>query len=498
MTLVLEHLFIVLASGMLSVLIGLPLGIVAYAFPKTRKAILWIADLLQTIPSLALLGILMVVFGAGKVTVIAGITLYSLLPIVRNTCLGLQEVDGGVKEAARGMGMSKGYRILRVEFPLAFPTVFTGIRIAVVNAIGSAVFAAFVGGGGLGSVINQGIRVQDMKLILWPTAVLMVIAAVLDGTMSWFEGQLRKRRGGKRAWLGLLVLCTAFCLLLPYGSKSGEGLILYDGDYSETQLMHHMVKILVEERTDLSVTILDQMSQVNNFNALKDGDCDLMISYDGTLLTTFLHLDPSDVPEGESIYGFANAVALERDDMRLLQKLGFDNTYAVAVPEEIAERYGLETVSDLAPVAGELRFGAEQGFFTEEGSMKFGPFTEFYGLEFADAVSVDQGLKYAAVENGSFDVTVVYATDGLNRKAGLKILEDDRRFFPDYNGAFLVRNDTFERFREEAPDLEAVLDLLAGTISTEQMAELTYQVDVVGWGVDEVALEFLRQLDLVA
>lgn len=194
MTLVLEHLFIVLASGMLSVLIGLPLGIVAYAFPKTRKAILWIADLLQTIPSLALLGILMVVFGAGKVTVIAGITLYSLLPIVRNTCLGLQEVDGGVKEAARGMGMSKGYRILRVEFPLAFPTVFTGIRIAVVNAIGSAVFAAFVGGGGLGSVINQGIRVQDMKLILWPTAVLMVIAAVLDGTMSWFEGQLRKRR----------------------------------------------------------------------------------------------------------------------------------------------------------------------------------------------------------------------------------------------------------------------------------------------------------------
>lgn len=130
--------------------------------------------------------------------------------------------------------------------------------------------------------------------------------------------------------------------------------------------------------------------------------------------------------------------------------------------------------------------------------MKFGPFTEFYGLEFGNAVSVDQGLKYAAVENGSFDVTVVYATDGLNRKVGLKILEDDRRFFPDYNGAFLVRNDTFERFREEAPDLEAVLDLLASAISTEQMAELTYQVDVVGWGVDEVALEFLRQLDLVA
>ena len=498
MTLVLEHLFIVLASAILSILIGLPLGIIAYAFPKTRGVILRIVDLLQTIPSLALLGILMVFFGPGKVTVIVGITLYSLLPIVRNTCLGLQEVDGGVKEAARGMGMSRSYRILRVEFPLAFPTVFTGIRIAVVNAIGSAVFAAFVGGGGLGSVINQGIRVQDMKLILTATAALMVIAVLLDCLMAAFERSMRKNRGAsRRMWLGAAAVAAVFAALIPFGIKNSEGLILYDGDYSETQLMHHMVKLLVEDKTDLSVTILDQMSQVNNFKALADGSCDLMISYDGTLLTTFLHLDPDDVPQGQSIYDYANAVALEQYDMRLLQKLGFDNTYAVAVPAHIAQQYGLETISDLAAVAGQLRFGAEQGFFTQEGSMKYGPFTQFYGLNFREAVSVDQGLKYAAVENGSFEVTVVYATDGLNRKAGLQILEDDRGFFPDYNGAFLARSDTFEKFRQEAPDLEEVLDLLAGRISTDRMAELTYQVDVIGRSVDDVALEFLQTQGLL-
>ena len=498
MTLVLEHLFIVLASAILSILIGLPLGIIAYAFPKTRGVILRIVDLLQTIPSLALLGILMVFFGPGKVTVIVGITLYSLLPIVRNTCLGLQEVDGGVKEAARGMGMSRSYRILRVEFPLAFPTVFTGIRIAVVNAIGSAVFAAFVGGGGLGSVINQGIRVQDMKLILTATAALMVIAVLLDCLMAAFERSMRKNRGAsRRMWLGAAAVAAAFAALIPFGIKNSEGLILYDGDYSETQLMHHMVKLLLEDKTDLSVTILDQMSQVNNFKALADGSCDLMISYDGTLLTTFLHLDPDDVPQGQSIYDYANTVALEQYDMRLLQKLGFDNTYAVAVPAHIAQQYGLESISDLAAVAGQLRFGAEQGFFTQEGSMKYGPFTRFYGLNFREAVSVDQGLKYAAVENGSFEVTVVYATDGLNRKAGLQILEDDRGFFPDYNGAFLVRSDTFEKFRQEAPDLEEVLDLLAGRISTDQMAELTYQVDVIGRSVDDVALEFLQTQGLL-
>ena len=489
-SLICEHLFIVLAASILSIAIGLPLGIWAYVSKTARPAILRAVDLLQTIPSLALLGIIMVFLDPGKLTVIIGITLYSLLPIVRNTCLGLQEVDPGVKEAARGMGMSKPYRVLMVEFPLAFPTVFTGIRIAVVNAIGTAVFAAFVGGGGLGGVITQAIRISDMKLILAATGVLMVIAVVLDLLMGWFETQMHKDRGGSRKmWVPVAAILLAFCLLLPYGRGSSGDLMLYDGDYSETQLMHHMVKMLVEDQTDLTVTIQDQMSQVNNFNAL-NGDshtCDLMISYDGTLLTTFFHQDVTDVPEGMSIYDYVNQVAQEEYGMRLLEKLGFDNTYAIAVPQAVADQYGLETISDLVPVADQLTFGAEQGFFTLEGSMKYGPFTEFYGLNFRNPVSVDLGLKYAAVENGSFDVTVVYATDGLNRKAGLKILEDDKSFFPDYNGAFLVREDVLEKY----PELEGILNQLAGEIPTEQMAELTYQVDVLGRTVDDVAREFL-------
>lgn len=153
--LIFQHLFIVLAASPAVHRRGTALGHLGIRLQDRRPVILRIVDLLQTIPSLALLGIIMVVLDPGKLTVITGITLYSLLPIVRNTCLGLQEVDPGVKEAARGMGMSKPYRVLMVEFPLAFPTVFTGIRIAVVNAIGTAVFAAFVGGGGLGGVITR-------------------------------------------------------------------------------------------------------------------------------------------------------------------------------------------------------------------------------------------------------------------------------------------------------------------------------------------------------
>lgn len=495
-SLVWEHLFIVLSASILSVIVGVMLGILAYIFPKARGIILRIVDLLQTIPSLALLGIIMVFLNPGKLTVIIGITLYSLLPIVRNTFLGLQGVDDGVKEAARGMGMSKPYRIMTVEFPLAFPTVFTGIRIAVVNAIGTAVFAAFVGGGGLGGVITQGIRISSMKMILSATGVLMIIAVVLDLLMSWFEKQMHNYNGrSKKIWIPVIAVLAAFCMLVPYGIGTSGDIELYDGDYSETQLMHHMVKMLVEDKTDLSVNIKDQMSQVNNFNALKsDGHtCDLMISYDGTLLTTFFHQDVTDVPDGITIYDYVNKVAAEKYNMQMLEKLGFDNTYAVAVPQEIADKYNLEKVSDLVPVANQLTFGAEQSFFTLEGSMKYNPFVEFYGLNFKDSIPVDQGLKYTAIENGSFDVTVVYATDGLNRKVGLKVLEDDRSFFPDYNGAFLVRNDLIEKY----PELESILNELAGAISTEQMAELTYQVDVAGRSVDDVAKEFLVNLGLI-
>ena len=495
-SLIWEHLFIVLSASILSIVVGLLLGIWAYVSKKARGIVLRVVDVLQTIPSLALLGIIMIVLKPGKLTVIIGITLYSLLPIVRNTWLGLQEVDAGVKEASRGMGMSKLYRLFRVEFPLAFPTMFTGIRIAVVNAIGTAVFAAFVGGGGLGGVITQGIRVSSMKMILSATGVLMVIAVLLDVLMSWFEKQMKKNtRDSKKMWIPVVTFLVAFGLLLPYGWGGTGDLMLYDGDYSETQLIHHMVKMLVEDQTDLDVMIQDQMSQVNNFYAM-NGDkhtCDLMISYDGTLLTTFFHQDTTDVIEGMSIYDYVNQVATKDYEMRLLSKLGFDNTYAVAVPHDIADKYNLETISDLIPVANDLSFGAEQGFFTLEGSMKYTPFVEFYGLEFKDAIPVDQGLKYTAVENGSFDVTVVYATDGLNRKVGLKVLEDDKGFFPDYNGAFLVR----EEVLQEYPELESILNQLAGTISTEQMAELTYQVDVVGRSVDDVAREFLTSINLI-
>lgn len=188
-----DHFYIVLIAVTLTIVIGIPMGVIAYFYQSVSKIILWMVDILQTIPALALLGLIMVIFGAGKLTVIIGLILYSLLPVVHNTYLGLSEVDSGIKEAAKGMGMTKLYRLIHIEFPIAFPVVFTGVRIAAVTAIGVAVFATFVGGGGLGTIIYRGIHIQNMKLILSGTLTLMSMAIVFDYIMAWVEKRLYKR-----------------------------------------------------------------------------------------------------------------------------------------------------------------------------------------------------------------------------------------------------------------------------------------------------------------
>jgi osmoprotectant transport system permease protein len=185
-----QHIYLVLMAGLFTIVFGLIFGIIAYLFPKIRKYVIFVFDLFQTIPTLATLGLLMVVFGASPTTVIVGLTLYNLLPVVRNTMVGLMDVSPAIKEAAEGMGMPKMTKLLKVELPLAFPLIFAGMRISLVNSIGSAVMGFFVGGGGLGSVLYRGIRTMNFSFILQGTLTLMAMAIVVDGVMSFYENKL--------------------------------------------------------------------------------------------------------------------------------------------------------------------------------------------------------------------------------------------------------------------------------------------------------------------
>jgi len=265
------------------------------------------------------------------------------------------------------------------------------------------------------------------------------------------------------------------------------------------QLVNSMIQQLVEERHGIPVTIKDQMTAKNNFAELSGAghSCDLMYTWDGTLLTTIMGLDTSDVPDGQTLYEFVDQRMRGEYGLELMGKIGVNNTYSIGVTQQVMDTYHPETISDLIPIAGQLRFGAEQDFFTDAGSMKFGPFSKFYGLNFQDVLHVDIMMKYTMVEQGAYDVMVVYATDGLNKRANLTILKDDLHFFPDYYGTILVRSDLFERFAEEAPGLKETLQLLNGQFTDEKMSELTYRVDVEGEAVDDVARDFLISAGLL-
>jgi len=302
----------------------------------------------------------------------------------------------------------------------------------------------------------------------------------------------------KKKWMVVLVLIlSVFAFAACGGSEEGEEIVLVEGQFSEPTIVMHMTGILIEENTDLSVTYHDAMATVPIYNALQDGDIDMNLGYDGTLLTTILGYDPSDVPEGEELFDFAKQKAEEEIGVTLSEKFGFENTYALAVKEEFAEENDIETISDLVPYGPELVFGAEHEFFEEEGTMRFNPFNEHYGFEWKDSNSIDIGLKYSAMDNGNIDVTMVYSTDGLNQASNLKILEDDKEFFPEYFASHSMRDTLYEEYADSAPNLEEVLLSMEGQISNEEMIDMNYRADAEGEDPHDIAMDFLINKGLI-
>lgn len=193
-TLTLEHIVLVGTSCGIAVIIGVSVGILGTRHPRLRTISLQIANILQTIPSLALFGFLLpapIIGGIGKKTAIISLVLYSLLPILRNTVVGIAGVDSRLKEAAVAMGMTDGQLLRLVELPLAAPTILAGIRVALVTNIGTAVIAAVIGGGGLGVLIFRGVGSVDTAEILAGAVPAAALALIADGAMSLLERRLR-------------------------------------------------------------------------------------------------------------------------------------------------------------------------------------------------------------------------------------------------------------------------------------------------------------------
>jgi osmoprotectant transport system permease protein len=191
-----EHLVLVAASSAIAICIGVGVGIVGTRHQRLRKTSLTVANILQTIPSLALFGFLLpipIIGGIGKRTAIISLVLYSLLPILRNTIVGIATVDPALREASTAMGMTDGQLLTLVELPLAAPTILAGIRIAVVTNIGTAVIAAVIGGGGLGVLIFRGVASVDTTQILAGAVPAAALALLADGGLGYLQRRIAQQ-----------------------------------------------------------------------------------------------------------------------------------------------------------------------------------------------------------------------------------------------------------------------------------------------------------------
>ena len=294
----------------------------------------------------------------------------------------------------------------------------------------------------------------------------------------------------KNKLLCILLVVAMLFSLVSCGEKADITII--DGDFAEMKFFTQIAKIMIEENTDLKVEVQDPIASNLAFEQIKSGKMDIYMSYDGSLLTTYLGLDVSEIPEGMSLYDYTNEKSKEMANVMLLGKLGNENTYAIAVRGDTADKYNLKKISDLENIASELTFAAEHEFF-DEGSKHYDSFVKYYDLKFKEANTIDRGLKYTAIVFENMDVTLVYSTDGLNKKFELSILDDDKGFFPEYNGAFLARADLYQDY----PELEAVFEKLIGHFDNEKCIEMNYRIDVLGEEPYDVAYEFLSNEGLI-
>lgn len=264
--------------------------------------------------------------------------------------------------------------------------------------------------------------------------------------------------------------------------------------FTEQFVVAHMVAELIEAKTSIKVERkLPLGGTLVCFEALKRGGekdgIDIYVEYTGTGLMNILKFE--NIKDPLEAYRVVKKEFEERFGLVWLDPLGFNNTYTLAVRKETAEKYGLETFSDLAKVSSELILGADLEFLERPDG--YPGLKQVYGMNFKDAKSMNPSLRYVALANDQIQVIDAYATDGLIKKFDLKVLKDDKNFFPAYFAAPLVRADVLKRY----PEVERVLKLLANAISDEEMQELNYQVDEVGREPLEVAREFLKKKGLL-
>src|SRR5713226_1987033 len=506
-----QHAWLVFISTAIAIVIALPVGILITRRKRWRGPVLGIANVMQTIPSLALFGFLIplpFIGGIGPRTAIVALVFYALLPIIRNTVTGILGVDGSVREAAVAMGMTDRQVLFQVELPLAMSVIITGVRIAVVITIGVAIIAAEVGAGGLGEYIFRGLRMDANHLLLAGALPSAAMALTADFWFSLLEKSFDSSghttpagRLTARIIVGVSVALVAI-LLLIFGSfalgrtlRTRAAHALSHGhvtvgskDFTESVLLAEIVAQMLEAQ-NIEVDRRFDLGGNLAHTAIVAGQIDLYPEYTGTAFTAILHHQP--ISDPKAVYDQVQREYSSQFNLWVSGPLGFENTFAILVRGEDARRLNLKTISDAARYAPQWRAGFGQDFMSRADG--YPGFSRAYGLQFAEApheMALD--LTYTALASRKVDLIAGNSTDGRIAALDLVQLEDDRHYFPPYEAVLVARKDALAR----VPALAQVFSRLAGAISTDEMRRLNYEVDGRRRDKKDVVREWLKSKGL--
>jgi osmoprotectant transport system permease protein len=481
-----EHVYLVAVSILVACAVGLPAGVLLTRRKALRRPVLAAANVLQTVPSLALFGFLIPLpfVGIGWKAAVIALFLYALLPVIRNTVTGIEGVDGGVREAAVAMGMTGGQILRQVELPLAAPVILAGVRVATVISVGVTTIAAAIGAGGLGTYIFRGLRQNDNALILAGAVPAALLALAADAGFGLLEARFdaRRRRGaragvaraGSRRSRALASAAVALTLLALVGFVAwrGEGradVVVGSKDFTESVLLAELLAQELEAR-GVRVGRRYELGGQLPHDSLLAGELDAYPEYTGTSYTAILKRPP--VTDPRRVFDEVRREYDGRFRLAVSEPLGFSNDFAVLVRGSEARRLGLRTISEAAPHMARWRAGFGQDFMSRADG--YTGFVRAYGLNFAERPrEMDLSLSYRALAAGEVDLIAGNSTDGLIPALDLFQLEDDRRYFPPYEAVYVLRRAALER----APALGEALRALAGALTTEEMRKLNYEVD---------------------
>lgn len=493
--LVRQHIVLVFISILVAVIIGVPTGILLTRYRSLRGPVLGVANVMQTIPSLALFGFLIplpFIGGIGSRTALVALVLYSLLPIIRNTVTGILGVEPSVREAAVAMGMTDGQVLRQVELPLAMGVIVTGIRVATVIAVGVTTIAAAVGAGGLGVYIFRGLRQYDNNLLLAGALSAAVLALVADFLLGLLERQFSFESKRSKTWsrvalaagVVLVIVVSVFALRGEKTANSGAQAHVAIGskDFTESGLLAEILAQMLEAR-GVSVERRYELGGNLPHEAMVSGTLDLYPEYTGTAYTAILHHAP--IGDPKVVYEQVKQEYASQFKVEVSPPLGFENTFAILVRGADARKLNLKTISDAASHTPQWRAGFGQDFMSRADG--YPGFSKTYGLKFAAVREMDLSLTYIALSSAQVDLIAGNSTEGRIATLDLFQLADDRHYFPPYEAVYFVRQDSVTR----VPALREALSKLAGAISTDEMRRLNYEIDGNKRDPKEVVKEWL-------